>query len=76
MEKRAGRRSRRFLTKNMAVTMIMGRIETANETWRHDRNDPNKLTVKFPKLPAIGVIESKIPRTDGSLKRKISEEKI
>lgn len=46
----------------------MGRIETANDTWRHDKNDPSILTVKFPRLPAIGVIDSKIPRTDGSLK--------
>lgn len=53
----------------MAATMTMGRIETARETWRHDRNEPRMLTVKFPRLPAIGVIDNRIPRTDGSLKK-------
>lgn len=54
--------------------MIMGSIETANETWRHGRNDPSRYAMKFPKLPAIGVIANRIPRIDGSLKKNKFDE--
>lgn len=48
----------------------MGKAAHMKETSRHDKNDPKRYTITSPILLASGPIAIRVPRIDGSLKKK------
>lgn len=57
----------RYHTKNAVINVKIGTNVQINATSRHEKNDPSKKIIKFPRVVDILPIANNIPRIDGSL---------